>query len=133
MSFSELKRSFLPEKTPSSQHLKIHVARRSVYGVLQGPNGPCCSAAGPESQPTEESWAFHLLQTGRFSEAIKSPNICSRLCHQPSTPPVSLIKLSTACSSPLCSIHLIGKSPPPPQPRPQAHRTVCLPLRQKRN
>lgn len=36
----------------------------------------CISAHGGKPE------AFHLIQPGMFSETIKSPNICSRLCHQ---------------------------------------------------
>lgn len=36
----------------------------------------CISAHGGKLE------AFHLIQPGMFPQTIKSPNICSRLCHQ---------------------------------------------------
>lgn len=78
----------------SNHHLNIHVQKRfrseGAGGTVRCPAGakrgplftrrPCISAHGGKLG------AFHLIQTGMFSEPIKSPNICSRLCHQPSAP-----------------------------------------------
>ncbi len=115
--------SYLCERfeTPRKQNKSTLKHSRSevqgvLYGVLQGPKGACCLPAGPVCEPQREARGFSSRPDWDVFRADKSLNICSRLCHQPSTPPPLSIKLSTACSLPLCSIHLMGKSPPPPRP-----------------
>lgn len=90
----------------------------------------CRSQTGPLFTSQSGIWGklhvFHLFQTGMFSEAIKAPTSAPAFVASPQ-PPVSEIKLSTACSGSLCCIHVI-RTPP----EPQTLRTICLLLQQKR-
>lgn len=57
-----------------------------LYGVLQGPNGARCLPGGPVSEPTGRLQAFHLIQTGMFSEPIKAPTSVPAFVTNPQAP-----------------------------------------------
>lgn len=77
--------------------------------------------------PTGRLRVFHLIQTGMFSEPIKAQHLLPPL----SAAPVSPIKLSTACSSPLCSIQLERPPPHTNPPTPMALFVYCCDKRGK--
>lgn len=111
----------------------IHELQRSEPGPA-GAKRARCSAAGPVVRQAgryqRETGVFHLFQDWDVFRGDKRGNICCWLCGGPQ-PPVSQIKLSTACSGSLCCVHVITAPQNPFRP-PRTLRTVCLPPQQKR-
>lgn len=82
----------------------------------RGQTGPVVYQAVLYLSPQEGSRPFISSRLGCFQSRLKPQHLLPPLS---APPPVSPIKLSAACSSPLCSIHRVGKSPttdPPSDP-----------------
>lgn len=88
----------------------------------RGQTGPVVYQAVLYLSPQEGSRPFISSRLGCFQSRLKPQHLFPPL--SPTLkPPVSPIKLSTACSSPLCSIHRVGKSPTTDPPSDPSH---CL-------
>lgn len=97
----------------------------------RGQKGPVVYQTVLYLSPQREARGLSSHPDWDVFELIKPPTSAPAFVTNPQ-PPISSIKLSTACSSPLCSIHVTGKSPTTStNTSPQTHRTVCLLLWQK--